>query len=88
MKITTTRTWHLLYYVYPDSKVHGVNMGPIWGRRDPGGPHVGPINFAIWASMITRNNVGHKAWLHLSLLCAYFMNGIQKHITYVNISFQ
>ena len=31
---------------YPDSKVHGANMGPIWGRQDPGGPHVGPINFA------------------------------------------
>ena len=25
----------------PDSKVHGANMGPIWGRQDPGGPHVG-----------------------------------------------
>ena len=23
-------------------------MGPIWGRQDPGGPHVGPINFALW----------------------------------------
>ena len=30
-----------------DSKVHGASMGPIWGRQDPGGPHVGPINFAI-----------------------------------------
>ena len=27
--------------VIPDSKVHGANMGPIWGRQDPGGPHVG-----------------------------------------------
>ena len=27
----------------PDSKVQGVNMGPIWGRQDPGGPHVGPL---------------------------------------------
>ena len=34
--------------VIPDSKVHGANMGPIWGRQDPGGPHVGPVNFAIW----------------------------------------
>ena len=25
-----------------DSKVHGANMGPIWGRQDPGGPHVVP----------------------------------------------
>ena len=32
----------------PDSKVHGASMGPIWGRQDPGGPHVGPMNFAIW----------------------------------------
>ena len=31
----------------PDSKVHRVNMGPIWGRQDPGGPHVGPMEFAI-----------------------------------------
>ena len=28
---------------HPDSKVHGANMGPIWGRQDPGGPHVGPM---------------------------------------------
>ena len=23
-------------------------MGPVWGRQDPDGPHVGPMNFAIW----------------------------------------
>ena len=37
-----------IHIKYPDSKVHGTNMGPIWGRQDPGGPLVGPINFAIW----------------------------------------
>ena len=31
----------------PDIKVHGAIMGPIWGRQDPGGPHVGPMNHAI-----------------------------------------
>ena len=31
----------------PDNKVHGANMGSIWGRQDPGGPHVGPMNFAL-----------------------------------------
>ena len=36
-------TWNI-----PDSKVHGTNMGPIWGRQGSGGPHVGPMNFAIW----------------------------------------
>ena len=37
----------------PDSKVRGGNMGPIWGRQDPGGPHVGPMNFAIWNMQMT-----------------------------------
>ena len=27
-------------------------MGPIWGRQDPGGPHVGPKNFAISMTLI------------------------------------
>ena len=31
----------------PDSKFQGANMGPIWGRQDPGGPHVGPMYLAI-----------------------------------------
>ena len=42
----------LIFYkviLLPDSKVHGALMGPIWGRQDPGGPHVHPMNFAIWA---------------------------------------
>ena len=25
-------------------------MGPIWGRQDPGGTHVYPMNFTIWDS--------------------------------------
>ena len=37
---------------YPDSKVHGAYMGPIWGRQDPGGPHVGSMNFAIWVAFV------------------------------------
>ena len=43
----------------PDSKVYGANMGPIWGRQDPGGPHVGPMNNAIWGSSL----VHIPAWL-------------------------
>ena len=40
----------------PDSEVHGANIGPIWGRQDAGGPHVGPMNFAIW-------DVFSKCWI-------------------------
>ena len=32
----------------PDSKVHGANMGPTWDLSAPDGPHVGPMNLAIW----------------------------------------
>ena len=32
----------------PDSKVHGTNMGPTWVLPAPDGPHVGPMNLAIW----------------------------------------
>ena len=40
----------------PDSKVHGAHMGPIWGRQDPGGPHVGPLNFAIWGHKLSKQD--------------------------------
>ena len=45
--------WHPGTIKYPDSKVNGVNMGSIWGREDPGGPHVGPMNLAIWVVDVT-----------------------------------
>ena len=38
--------------IVPDSKVHEANMGPIWDRQDPGGPHVGPMNFTIWGIIV------------------------------------
>ena len=33
--------------------VHGANMGPIWGRQDLGGPHVGPMKLVIWVNIET-----------------------------------
>ena len=42
----------LIVFKYtPDSKVHGANLGPIWGWQNPGGPHVGPVNIAILDSL-------------------------------------
>ena len=29
-----------IIYNLPDSKIHGVNMGPIWVLSAPDGPHV------------------------------------------------
>ena len=45
---------HVSLTYAPDRNVHGANMGPIWGREDPGGPHVGPMNFAIWGVILER----------------------------------
>ena len=51
---------------WPDSKVHGANMGPTWDLSAPDGPHVGPTNLAIgvilWETLVqevgaTRNQV-------------------------------
>ena len=41
---------------YPDSKVRGANMGPNWVLSAPDGPHVGPMNLAIWV-MFQENSV-------------------------------
>ena len=36
-------------------------MGPIWGRQDPGGPHVDPMNCAIWMALFMGQNGHHFA---------------------------
>ena len=33
----------------------GAEMGPIWGRQDPGGPHVGPMKIAIWNMLFAQH---------------------------------
>ena len=52
MRLFLSGCWDLVYRSCnpghsPDSKVHGAYMGPTWGRKDPGVPHVGPMNLAI-----------------------------------------
>ena len=37
-----------IWQIHPDSKILEANMGPFRARQDPGGPYVGPMNFAIW----------------------------------------
>ena len=46
-QIITSHKRHMPLQI-PDSKVHGANMGPVWGWQDPGAPNIGPMNFAIW----------------------------------------
>ena len=44
------------YVNITDSMVHKANLRPIWGRQDPGGPHVGPMNITIWVNIINPIN--------------------------------
>ena len=53
--------------IYHDGKVHGANMGHIWGRQDPGGPHVGPMDFAIWVYIVCTNAVLLTLWCFIGL---------------------
>ena len=64
---------------YPDSKVHGVNMGPTWGAQDPDGPHVGHVNLAIWDSYL--NGAASEMRIYLNL--AYF----QTHILEIMLNY-
>ena len=43
--------FQVLLLHYPDSKIHGANMGPTWDLSAPGGPHDSPMNLAIWVSI-------------------------------------
>ena len=54
-KLTQKVHWNYEYIPqglpYPDSKVHGANMGPTWVLVAPGGSHVGPMDLAIRVSL-------------------------------------
>ena len=54
------------------SKVHRANMGPIWGWQDPGGPHDGPMNFAILAGT-WKNSLGRDVgtWITFRIINMY-----------------
>ena len=74
-------------FTIPDSKVHGDNMGPIWGRQDPGGPHVGPMNFAIWEYSVVRSHIQAPFYQHWLISIVVWMsnhtpNKVLEDITY------
>ena len=52
----------------PDSKVHAAYMGPTWGRQDPGGPRVGPMNLATRGCHYGRRSCHQWSWHHNSFV--------------------
>ena len=71
--------------IVPDKNIHGANMGPIWDRQGPGGPHVGPMNFAIWGIADTQwsNEIylnQHIDPIDKGMLYVYLITNISFHI--------
>ena len=54
-------------HVYPDSKIHGANIGPTWVLSAPRGPHVDPMNLAIRV-----NHLIHAAFLEPGVVSLTF----------------
>ena len=64
---------------YPDSKVHGANMGPTWFLSAPDGPHVGPMNLDIRVylpiTLYFSALVHHRADISLYMYVVYQICG-------------
>ena len=52
MGLITSLPYIWYWFTNPASKVHGANMGPNWGRQDPGEPHIVPMKFVTWVSVL------------------------------------
>ena len=73
------------YQSIPNSKVHVANMGPIWGRQDPGGPHVGPTNFAMWdTSPLNNAKRSILAGVLVRIISYHFFQSMLSQLPYLN----
>ena len=72
MLVIERREMQIAEHMYPDSKVHGANMRPIWGRQDPGGPYVGPMNFVIWVYLVISISHLRESIYIISLITEWF----------------
>ena len=80
---------HIFTDNIPDSKVHGANMRPIWGRQHPGGPHVGPMNFVIWDTNLLWKCVQQFKFVfcHVSnIICFKIVNNVIRTVFVATIS--
>ena len=55
-KIPLLIVWKVFWLGFQVRPLKAMFMGSIWGRQDPGGPHVSPMNFAIWDATIGPHN--------------------------------
>ena len=60
----------------PDSTIHEANMGPTWDLPAPGGPHVGPMNFAIREVSVGWRDIDKNVLKRRSFGACFIENGL------------
>ena len=83
--------WNKMHYhcnclwIAPESKVHGANRGPNWGRQDPGGPHVGSMNLVIWDILphVNRKITENLTNIGVRVISIKFIPREPTYLTYV-----
>ena len=66
----------------PDSKVNVTNMGRIWGRQDPGGTHVGPMNLAISEKILPSMTVNeHFPRYDMGMVYVNYIYSLDVHVS-------
>ena len=65
----------------PDSKLRGANLGPTCGLQDPGRPHVGHANLAIWDIITLSTTATHdlpvRGYVFLSFEASKYLHNVQ-----------
>ena len=69
-------------YLCPDSKGHGANMGPTWGRQDPGGPYVGPMNLPILEDLTNWGLTTHRSVSYVKNDLWHLARSVPRHYHY------
>ena len=85
-QILSHNSWIISSIPYPDSKVHGANMGPTLVLSAPDGPHVGPMNIAIRVNLLPVPESIDEIMRYLDALiwnlvaaCKYVVRSFQEH---------
>ena len=81
------RKRHTSIYNNPDSKIHRANVGPIWGRQDPFGPHVGVVkSHSIYRHVIDL--IDHSEVFRFRMVNKIFImnKNIERHTVHTIIS--
>ena len=65
------------FWAFPDSKVHGANMGPTWVLSAPDGPHVGPMSLAI--KVLAQETINNNA-MRIASACSRQQGGTRLQV--------